>query len=246
MKNIVINTLVFAQAHSEGMTQFDMIKLLNVAGYKKIEVRREYFKDIPLEVALIAEYVSTNNIELFYSVPNPLYENGKLKIDEIKSYFEEAKVMLCSHVKMIVGDYQKIEPDDVLVLNEFSIKYGVNLTVENDQTFENGTSEHILNFVTEFKKKGGQIGVTFDAGNWIWVNENPVENAQKLAPFVTYLHLKDVTSKKNPEPVYLNHGIINWKEIMSILPAGIPIALEYPMGAHVIKDLNIQCSILKI
>jgi len=245
MKDIVVNTLVFAQEYNKGMEQIKMIELLEVAGYKKIEVRREYFKGIENEMFLVGEYVLRNNVELFYSIPEPLYNDGVLNTSEITTYFKEAKTMLCTHVKMIIGNYQDVKLEDVLFINKLSMKYDINLTVENDQTTSNGSAPYIFNFVTKFKDKGGQIGVTFDVGNWIWVNEDPLENAKKLAPFVTYLHLKDVSGKENPLPTYLNQGIIDWKAIMHALPAGIPVALEYPMGEHIIEDLNSQYDVFK-
>lgn len=238
MKNIVVNTLVFAKQHAQGMSQFDMVQQLNEAGFNKIEIRREYFKNIKEETAVIGEYANTHTLTLFYSVPLPLYDQHKLDKSSIRGYFQEASQMKASSVKLVIGDDHLVEAEDVSFLNELQQTFNISLTVENDQTTENGTGDKIYNFVTEFNRKGGKIGVTFDAGNWIWVKEDPIENAKKLAPFVTYLHLKDVSGWENPTPVFLNEGIIDWQEIRNLLNKDIPVALEYPMGEYVLEVLQ--------
>ena len=238
MKQVVVNTLVFASDHEKGMSQLEMMGMLKESGFKKVEVRREYFRDIEAETQSIGEYARIHDFQVFYSVPESLYDQGTLSVKAITSYFKEAQRMSCHHVKMIIGQYDEIKDEDVLMLNELSGAYGINLTVENDQTVENGTVEKIFTFVKAFKRKGGKIGVTFDSGNWIWVTEDPIANAKKLASDVVYIHIKDVSGTDDPQPTFLNKGKIPWKELLQILPEGIPVALEYPMGKTALQQLE--------
>ena len=238
MKEIVVNTLVFAQKHALGMRQLEMMKKLQAANFKKVEVRREYFDQIELETKEIGEYANAHAFEVFYSVPEKMYEHGKLQLEEIELYFQEARVLSGHYVKMVIGDYEEITEEDVKNLNHLTQTYDIHLTVENDQTQADGTVKKILDFARAFKNKGGNLGITFDSGNWLWTNEDPLVNAKKLSPYVTYYHIKDVKNPEAPQATRLGGGIVPWQEILKELPDGIPVALEYPMGKDVMEVLK--------
>ena len=86
--------------------------------------------------------------------------------------------------------------------------------------------DKIYKFLCEVKQLKGNVSLTFDIGNWVFQDEDPLKNAKLLNSFVTYIHLKDIGEKRNN--VLLNEGILNWREILSALPEKLPIALEYP------------------
>lgn len=234
---LVINTLVFLNQLKDGVPQCEMLDVINRLGIKKAEVRREYIKNFDLELNNIKKKASDLDIELFYSVPDLLYKNGELQHENIEAYFKEAFAMGCPNVKMNIGNYNTVTLEDITRMNKLCSQYHIKLTVENDQSEENGRAAKIKAFVEMFKQLGGDISVTFDVGNWIWQNQDPIENAKQLKEYVTYIHLKDVLAKEKPETALLNEGNIDWKSVLDILPQDVPLALEYPCGADAAKQL---------
>lgn len=237
---LVINTLVFLDQHKDGVLQCEMLDVINQLGVKKAEVRREYIKDFSSELIDINKKASDLNMELFYSVPDLLYKDGELQYQNIETYFKEAFTMGCSNVKMNIGKYNVVTSNDVSRMNKLCDQHSINLRVENDQSEENGKISKIKTFVEMYKQLGGDISVTFDIGNWVWQNEEPIENANQLKDYVTYIHLKDVMGKEKPKTVLLNEGDIAWKSILDILPQDVPLALEYPCGTDAAKQLNTE------
>lgn len=238
--NIVINTLVFLKDLKNGVRQARLLKDISSIGIKKAEIRREFMKDHDIELQEIKKVSDELQMEIYYSVPQYLYINGKLEIEEIEGYFREAQKMSCRNVKLNIGDYHTISSQDVYDINSLCNKYSIMLTVENDQTKENGKVDKIQRFLQLAKLLGMKVYCTFDIGNWIWQKEDPVENANILKPYVKYIHLKDVYIKDKPQATFLNHGIIPWKSILKIFDQDIPVAIEYPCDPNALQRLNAE------
>lgn len=64
-ENIVLNLLVFAEKVENGASQAEMLQKSAELGFKKIEIRREYFKNIHQEKHVIKQLASDLGIELF-------------------------------------------------------------------------------------------------------------------------------------------------------------------------------------
>lgn len=227
-KYIVINTLVFLEDLKKGVKQSELLKDINSLRISKAEVRREFIKDFETELREIRNVSEKLQMELYYSVPNYLYVDCELKLDEIEMYFIEADIMNCRNVKLNIGDYQSISFENVYRINSLCDKYSIRLTIENDQTEENGKVHKIQEFLENANKLGVKISCTFDIGNWLWQNESPKENAHSLKPYVTYIHLKDAYMQDKPQATFLDKGTIPWRDILDIFDKGIPVAIEYP------------------
>lgn len=225
-KNLVINTLVFLNDLKSGVPQSKILDKLIEIGIQNIEVRREYIKDFNKELIDIKEKANNNNITIFYSVPEVLFKEGKLRKVAIEEYFNEALKMNCHYIKMNIGQVNELSKEDSDTISELCKKYLVKLTVENDQTEENGRCDKIYNFLSLNKKLGGDISFTFDVGNWIFQDEDPIRNAEILKNFVTYIHLKNVDDKR--KNTLINEGKLDLEKILEILPKNLPMALEYP------------------
>lgn len=236
-KLLVINTLVFLNQLQDGVPQCEMLDTIHRLGVEKAEVRREFIKDFSVELVDIKKKAGHLGMELFYSVPDVLYKNGELQYETMEIFFKEAFAMGCSNVKMNIGNYHSVTLKDVSMVTKLCDQYLVKLTIENDQTEENGRISKIASFIEMFQQLGGKITVTFDIGNWIWQKEDPMENAKKLKENVTYIHLKDVLGKENPKAVFLNEGDLPWKSILQQLPQDVPLALEYPCGDDAANQL---------
>ena len=223
---LVINTLVFLDELNSGVSQSKLLDKVSEMGIKNVEVRREFIKDFNNELTIIKEKAHSNDITLFYSVPECLFEDDKLRKIYIEKYFDEAFKMNCHYIKMNIGDVRILSKKDTDIINELCKKYSVKLTVENDQTELNGKCDRIYKFLSQNKKLGGEISFTFDVGNWLFQEEDPKKNAEILKDFVTYVHLKNADINKRN--VLLDEGIIEIEKILEILPKDLPMALEYP------------------
>ncbi|MDN6572061.1 MAG: sugar phosphate isomerase/epimerase [Staphylococcus equorum] len=224
--NIVLNLLVFAKKVEQGATQQELIIEASKLGFDKIEVRREYFKNLEQELPSIKKTAIDLDIEIFYSVPEGIFVKEKLN-PNLKTHLEEAKRMGASHIKWNIGDYTS--GLSLEKLKEFSNSSLIELNIENDQTESAGSISAILEFMKDVRKEEISIGFVYDLGNWRFVEENEIEAAKKLGDFVRFIHMKDITYLDGkPQTVGLGQGEINWQEALKTLPSGLPIAIEYP------------------
>lgn len=225
---LVVNTLVYLNQLKAGVAQAQLLKPLCELGVENVEIRREFIKDFKTELLAIAEASLNYKIKLFYSVPSYLYENGKLMMNRLESFYAEAQIMGCRYVKLNIGDVSAVTKEDIKIISSLCEKYNITQSIENDQTPENGKSEKINWFLEETSKKGGKITLTFDTGNWIWTRESPKSAAKLLQKHVTYIHVKDVLQGTPPTATWLGEGDLCWESILKQLPANAPVALEYP------------------
>ncbi|WP_066891685.1 sugar phosphate isomerase/epimerase [Clostridium nigeriense] len=233
-EKIVINTLVLLEDLKSGVPQSLIMDKVNDIGIKNVEIRREFIKNFNEEVLNIREKANKYNMRIFYSVPELLFKANKLRVKEIEGFFNEAYNMSSHNIKMIIGEIDELTEEDVNIINDLCEKYSIELTVENDQTPENGRVEKIYNFLKRNKELGGNISFTFDVGNWIFQDEDPIKNAERLKEFVTYVHLKNATEdRKN---TLIDKGILNIEKILINLPNNLPMALEYPCNS--IEEIN--------
>lgn len=242
-EKLVINTLVFLDDLTCGIPQSLIIDKIYDLGIKNVEVRREFISNFNKELVDIREKANKYKMNLFYSVPEWLFNEGKLRTKEIEAYFSEAYNMGCHKIKMNIGEVDEISKGDIDIINGLCSKYSIILTVENDQTEENGRCDKIAKFLTRNNELGGNVSFTFDVGNWNFQNEDSITNAKILTKFVTYIHLKDVD--ENNKNTLLNEGILDLKELLDILPKDLPMAIEYPcksideIKGEIIKALKI-------
>lgn len=228
IENIVINTYAFLDDLKSGMPQAEMLKKISTLGIKKVEVRREFIKDFHNELKSIKQASDRLGVEVFYSVPDTLFKNGKLQAEAIENYCSEAKKMGCRNIKFNIGEFNSITNEDINKINSFYESDYINFTIENNVNEAEGKSKKIKNFMDECKRLNIKVKCTFDVGNWIWQNEDPEKNAQLLKDEVTYIHLKDVSVENGPKAVLLDEGVIPWKRILRVFKDDLPIAIEYP------------------
>lgn len=226
MKSIVLNLLVFNQEFLAGKSQKELVEKAVLLGFDKIEVRREYFRDLKSEIPEIKQLVDTHGIELFYSVPEEVFVNGTIN-SNLVDYLKEANEMSAQHIKWNIGDYAHFTGN----LAELSplTEMGVNVTIENDQTNTSGKIKAIQTFMKAVSNEGLKIGYVYDLGNWRFVGEDEEVAAEQLKQYVTYIHVKDVESVEGqPVAAGLDKGDINWRQVLQVLPQDVPVAIEYP------------------
>lgn len=243
MSNIFVNTLVFAEQHSVH-NQEEYIRSISSKNIKNIEIRRDFFHDVENEIQVIGELVAKEEINLYYSVPDTLFDNNSIDQEKLKNYLSEAKVLHSKTIKLSVGEYDGISAEDEKFLQEFT-NNGIQLFVENDQTEENGRVEKLSRFLNDAKEKNLNVKATFDVGNFSWVLEDAKHNAEILKEFVQYVHFKDVIMVDGkPQTRKLGEGELDIPFFKDFFK-GLTFGIEYPCGNDPLDIIEVEIEKLK-
>ena len=233
-EQLVVNTLVFLRDMQNGIAQAQLFKGIRGLGIRSVEVRREFIQG-EAEYGQIKQEADHLDLKLLYSVPDVLFVRGELNLLKLRKYFSEARQMGAQMIKFNLGDFRGWTDPILKAFYDLAVHSQTVVTVENDQTLENGTVNNLLPFFEECKSKGIPVFMTFDVGNWYWVDEDPLINAAKLAPHVRYIHLKDVQlTPDGPRAARLGEGVAPWQHVLALLSSQVflPLALEYPCGTE--------------
>lgn len=226
---LMVNTLFFLPDLQSGVKQAELLNTVAACGVDSVEIRREFIHDFAEECRGIYEKAKSLKMQLYYSVPDTLFDGGDLKKQAVERYFSEASAMGCTHIKLNIGEYgDKVRQEDISFLSSLCSRNGIALTVENDQTAQNGRLKKIQAFLECTSVQKGSIGMTFDIGNWLWQQEAPLMAARVLSQYTTEIHLKDVATTPDVHTVLLDAGEIDWRQIIREFSPSVPIALEYP------------------
>lgn len=226
---LVLNFLVYADRVANGELQGELLQEIADLGFTQVEIRREYFQNIDEEIPVIKSEAERLQMKLFYSVPDEVYVDGKIN-PKLGQYLTDAQQMGVKHIKWNTGDFNgDLHEEELKAL----LDKGVEISIENDQTQTSGTIKAIDSYMKAIKKAGVNIGYVYDLGNWRFVGEDELEAAELLKDYVHYIHVKDVRYEdKKPVAAGLDHGEINWRKVLQLLPQDVPVAIEYPTTAN--------------
>lgn len=242
MRDLYINTLVYKKLLDTGMKKqselFADVKRLGASG---IECRREYFleNDKLEDLQRCGEQAAQTGLNVFYSVPEKLFVNGGVS-PELEKYFREGRTIGARKIKLNIGEPKGIDKVGAREIACLVDSYQIELTIENDQTLENGR----LNFVSDTLRLLNEVripvGYTFDLGNWLWLHEDPQAAAKKVGALSTVFHLKNVSSSGGLHTVPLDDGEIDWRRAIRACPEDIPLVMEYPIdgGEAIGREFN--------
>lgn len=230
---VSINTAVFLDHLNNGMSQLESLKILDGLENEidNIQVRGEFFDDKTKdqEIENIKKACQNNGWGLYYSVPEELFNKGKIN-SSIDSNIKMAKKHDLKYLKYFIGDVKNVDPKEIAALDQKLADAGIELTLENLSN-DSGRLEKVEEGL-EAIKNSKNIGYTYDAGNWYWVDENPFVAFKKLKNQITNYHLKDI---KDKETVMLGEGDTDWQPMVLSLSDNIPIFLEYGIPDEQIK-----------
>lgn len=229
MKRIGINLLVFKNDLDNGIGQEKILSEIANLGVFIAEIRREYLKNSNEELIEINKLARKLNLEIYYSVPEKIAYEKKIN-SNIKVYFEEAKQMGSTHIKFNIGDLENLDIYEIKKLKDIINSFDVKITIENDQTPENGTLKSVINAIDVINNTLLPIGYTFDLGNWYWQNEDPKNAFNLLNSKITVFHLKNIDILNNvPSTTLLSEGKIDWVLMLKEIAKDVPIIIEYPI-----------------
>lgn len=223
--NLLLNTIISLE---EELSQQDFVQQvaaldLPIAG---IELRYEYFPETKDErQAVFQEFLETGkhkDWQTFLSIPLPLFTTNGLHPD-LELFLREAEQLNVRSVKMNIGDLTGISQVKTSELTALLDSYQINLTIENDQTEENGHYGPVKTALTAIEEQGLPVGYTFDLGNWLVMEEDPYQAFNALKPYITVFHMKNLQDKQT---TLLEEGALDWRKFLG-LP--VPYVLEYPM-----------------
>lgn len=165
------------------------------AGAEGFEVRRELFaSDADARsdaLARLGERVRAQGLWTVYSTPATLFrEDGSLDADALRLAIQEAAMLGAR----IVGRHGKpcrerrrhagsSDNDDCHV--ESARRRGERAT-------EGGGTIGAFEALFAALPKHSGLAMTFDTGNWNWAEQDPLDAAKRLAPYVAYVHCKAV------------------------------------------------------
>lgn len=238
-KNIVINLLEYADRVAKGESQVSLLDDVAATGVGGVEVRREYFKNFDAELDDVHKVATEKGLKIFYSVPEVLFIDGQFN-SAILGYLEEGKRMGVTAIKFNIGDFANFKGDLKQALAPV-VAAGIQVNVENDQTQASGTIQPLLDFLQAAKAADIDIKYVYDLGNWRFVGEDEFKAAGQLAPYVRYVHLKDVVlNDGKPDVVALDEGVLDWRKVMQVLPDGSPVAIEYPAADNEVVQTGVD------
>lgn len=228
-RQLAVNMLAYEAVMNETNSQADFFEEVADLGVTKIEVRREYIHQ-EQDFSAIQRKASQLGIEIFYAVPEILFEVELIPQIQLEEYFKEAQQLGAKQIKFTAGYTKEVTLQEVQLLTRLIKNYGIeNLTLENGQDSSFAEAETVHQFIQALKEKQLPVSVTFDTGNCLYVNEDPLESFMLLKEDVSYVHLKDV-SKDTLTPTLNGEGDVPLADILSQVSETVNIAIEYPLG----------------
>jgi sugar phosphate isomerase/epimerase len=231
MQPVLISLSSYGAAEVLRHGQAWFIRLAAQAGADGVEVRGELLQQHAHELDALADAARDADLQMVYSSPDGLWDaNGALDLVALERALAIARHLGAARLKMSIGGYGPASADGLTVLRERLAAGPVELVIENDQTASAGTLPALLAFFDAAAAQGLHLGMTFDMGNWHWQGECPVQAARSCAPRVVYVHCKGVQRQAQRwVAVPLDDSAAPWRAVLRALPAGLPMAIEYPL-----------------
>lgn len=230
-REIGLNTLAYMHRSADHkVEQKEILKEIKKMGFPIVEIRREYILSGKTKMQEIAKQASDFGLKVFYSVPAELFTAGELN-EQLGSYFEEATLLNAVQLKVTLGEFRGITSQISEELRELLTAFSVRLTIENDQSAEKGSPVILMGFIAEARKASLDIGLTFDTGNFVYIDSDPFVAAKEMREAVNYIHIKNVA--KTDEGIVLSgleSGLVDMRRLLSVFPESVPASIEYPCG----------------
>lgn len=221
---VSLNTAVFLDKLTQGQPQIACLREVTTWPLANVEVRGEFFKPATKtqELAELQALAQANHWGLYYSVPNELFANGQL-CPTFEADLALAEKYQFKNLKYSLGRPEKVRALDLVRLATILTQTKVTVTIENQPT-PAGKLINVQRFLDRCADLQLNLGYTFDAGNWYWCEQTPEEAFRQLRDQITIFHLKDIQAKQT---VLLGKGQTDWEPLVSALPKGVPVFLEY-------------------
>ncbi|RZF27249.1 sugar phosphate isomerase/epimerase [Paraburkholderia sp. UYCP14C] len=211
------------------------------AGAAGFEVRRELFASDadtdPQRLRALGAALADLGLWSVFSTPASLYAaNGQLDIDALCLALDEATALGARFVKLQLGGFAGEAHGAAIVAQVASgsgVKGGAQprLVVENGQLAQGGSPAQFVELFDALAREGhaGALGMTFDTGNWAWLDVAPLRIAPQLAPYVEYIHCKSTTGEGARRfAIAPADDDAPFRAVLDRLPRDLPRGIEFP------------------
>ncbi len=226
---IIVVTAAYGHAHIEALGgQLALLPIIAEAGADGVEIRRELLSEKALtHLPSLASAIDLHNLQACYSAPEALFLPDGTLNPRLPTLLAEAQTLKALWLKVSLGYGHS--HCDFETLRIWLASRPVPLVVENDQT-ACGKLAPMLRFKEACDASALPVSLTFDTGNWLWVDEEPEEAARQLASAVSYIHVKAAVAHGDSfraVPPDTNDG--RWLALLKTLPADVPRGIEFPL-----------------
>ncbi|WP_233804270.1 sugar phosphate isomerase/epimerase family protein [Paraburkholderia sp. HP33-1] len=224
------------------------------AGAAGFEVRRELFASHadaePQRLRALGAALGDLGLWSVFSTPASLYAtHGQLDTDALGLALDEAAALGARFVKLQLGGFAG-EADGAAIAAHVASGTGSaadahpRLVVENGQLAQGGSPAQFVGLFDALAREGHKdvLGMTFDIGNWAWLDVAPLEIAPQLAPHVEYIHCK-TTAGEGARRFALApaEGDTQFRVVLERLPRNVPRGIEFPFDASRIDADAARC-----
>ncbi|WP_233830409.1 sugar phosphate isomerase/epimerase family protein [Paraburkholderia sp. ZP32-5] len=208
------------------------------AGAAGFEVRRELFAsdtDAGLsQLRSLGAALADLGLWSVFSTPATLYTaQGRLDRDALRLALDEANALGARFVKLQLGAFKGAAEGAEIAAQVAKGLDGTRprLLVENGQLAEGGSPVQFVGLFEALAREGHAdvLGMTFDTGNWAWLDVAPLEVAAQLAPHVEYIHCKTVAGEGARRFAVAPAGDdAQFRALLERLPRKVPRGIEFP------------------
>lgn len=237
-EKLVLNTIVFKEKLEQGVLQEQLLKEVKALGVNHMEVRREFLKDIDIELSAILTTAKEMGISLLYSINEDFVVNGKPN-PNLKTFIAEACRLEAKVLKLNTGDAEHVSVEELKALAPL-FEAPLQISVENNQTPNHATIANIRTFLDKAADAGLPIRFVFDTGNWYWVGENAPDAFKAFQAETHYLHMKNYERTANGlATTGLFGGALDIVSLATSFGALDYYAFEYPCSYELLaKDIE--------
>lgn len=217
------------------------------AGAAGFEVRRELFANdaqaSPEALRELGDAIRATGLWAVYSTPATLFDaTGALDTQALTQTLAESDALGARIVKFQLGG----TAENGTATDEATLARLVDgirastakVVVENGQLKAGGTIDAFAALFKALSTKRHALSMTFDTGNWLWAEQDPMTAAARLGQCVGYVHCKAVqgegarryASAPQPDDAFFT-------ALLAALPADVPRGIEFPFDpAHPADD----------
>lgn len=183
-------------------TVLDFLSYCHDQGIKQVELLDVFWKDVDEELPYVKSYLDQHDMKaISYAVSNDFVNQDpalrQAALDKITCAFPIAIALEAKVIRVFSGNlngdiaYEEAQQWIVEGLsgaaNEAE-KLGLTLCLENHGLLA-GTGAQIQSIIDQVASPA--LRSTFDTGNFLLVDENPLDALHKLLPYIHHVHLKD-------------------------------------------------------
>ncbi|MBB5418572.1 sugar phosphate isomerase/epimerase family protein [Paraburkholderia atlantica] len=214
------------------------------AGAAGFEVRRELFASdadtAPQRLRALGAALGDLGLWSVFSTPASLFAtDGELDTGALRLALDEAAALGARFVKLQLGGFAR-EAHGAAIVAQLASGSGTTrgahprLVVENGQLAQGGSPAQFVGLFDALAREGhaGALGMTFDIGNWAWLDVAPLQLAPQLAPYVEYIHCKTTTGEGARRfATAPADDDATFRAVLDRLPRDVPRGIEFPFDA---------------